>query len=70
MFSRTSEATYTSKDDEDFDELLNNDKNRKNYGWIVYRNNNFNIAWYNTGMKVLTFPSILDYLQRIGYVKF
>ena len=70
VFSGTSEATYTSKDDEDFDELLNNNKNRKNYGWVVYRNNNFNIAWYNTGMKVLTFPSILDYLQNCGYVNF
>lgn len=72
VFSRTSEATYTSKDDIDFDKLvlLKNDKSRDNLGWVLYKNNNFNIAWYNTGMKVITFPLILDYLQNCGYVKF
>lgn len=67
-----SEPVYKSIKDKEgyFTELLKNDKNRDNLGWVLYKNNNSNISWYNTGMKELKFPLILDYLQSCGYVKF
>lgn len=53
-----------------FNEYLKNDKNRDNLGWILYKTNNVNTTWYSTGIKIITLPSILDYLQNAGLVKF
>lgn len=69
------EPFFDSYDDVDDDGyfryyLSNKDKNRKNLGWILYKTNNVNTTWYSTGIKIITLPSILDYLQNAGFVKF
>ena len=50
--------------------LSNKDKNRKNLGWVLYKSDNFNTTWYQTNLKFITMPIILDYLQACGLVKF
>ena len=50
--------------------LSDNDKNRDNYGWVLYKTDNINTTWYSTNMKETTLTSILDYLQDCGLVKF
>lgn len=69
------EPFFDSYDDVDDDGyfryyLSNKDINRKNLGWILYKTNNVNTTWYSTGIKIITLPSILDYLQNAGFVKF
>lgn len=50
--------------------LSNKDKNRKNLGWVLYKSDNVNTTWYQTNLKFITIPIILDYLQNTGFVKF
>ena len=71
-FSWFSEPVCESYIDDEgyFTRYLKNDENRDNYGWVLYKTNNVNTTCYITDRKEITFSSILDYLQRIGYVKF
>ena len=69
--SSTNELTYKSVNDKYYREFLpENNKSRKNIGWVLYKTNNVNTTWYLTDMKEIAIPSILDYLQNCGYVKF